>query len=177
MPGAYKYILEIDPTENFKSSKKYEVNGAIVPVLLEKPGTYHVRVAALNQSGKIISRYSAPEKFKYIYRVPLALPALIEPFDKTTVFMQQDTEAFIWLEWKSVKDVKVYQLDVSSSPSFDKIIMNTQTNEPRYLVKNKLPPGKLYWRVRAISEDPQMNSDWTPPREFSILTKKNETFQ
>ncbi len=177
VPGAHKYILEIDPTENFKNSKKYEVNGGIVPVLLEKPGTFHVRVAALNQAGKIISRYSAPEKFRYIYRVPLALPALIEPFDQTTVFMQQDTEAFIWLEWKSVKDVKVYQLDVSSSPSFDKIIMNTQTNEPRYLVKNKLPPGKLYWRVRAISEDPQMNSEWTPPREFSILTKKNETFR
>ncbi len=177
VPGAQKYLLEMAPTENFKNSKKYEVNSPSIPVILEKPGVFHVRVAALNQAGKIISHFSAVEKFNYIYRVPLALPALIEPFDKTTVFMQQDTEAFIWLEWKSVKDVKVYQLDVSNSPSFEKIIMNTQTTEPRFLVKDKLPPGKLYWRVRAISENPDMNSDWTTPREFSILIKNNETFR
>lgn len=177
VPGAQKYLLEMAQNESFKNSKKFEVNNSTVPVILEKPGTYHVKVVALNQVGKIISHYSPPEKFQYIYRVPLALPSLLEPFDQTTVFLQQDTEAFIWLEWKTVKDVKVYQLDISASPSFETILLNTQTKEPRFLIKNKLPPGKLFWRVRAISENPDLSSDWTKTREFSILIKKNEAFQ
>ncbi len=177
VPGAQKYLLELDQDARFSNSKKLEVSTASVPVILEKPGTFHVRVVALNQAGKTISRYSPPEKFQYIYRVPLALPSLMEPFDKTTVFMQQETEVFIWLEWKSVKDVKVYQLDISASPSFDSTLITIQTTEPRFLVKNKLPSGKLYWRVRAISENPDMNSDWTSAREFSLLIKKNEAFR
>ena len=177
VPSAQKYLLEMDESDTFKNSKKYEVNGSSVPVILEKPGTFHVRVVALNKEGQIISRRSPSEKFQYIYRVPLSLPLPLEPFDKTTVFMQQDTEAFVWLEWKSVNDVKVYQLDLSTSPTFDTITLSTQTKEPRFLIKSKLPSGKIYWRVRALSESIELSSDWTKPREFSILFKRNETFR
>ena len=177
VPGAKQYLLELDKTESFENPKQFEVNNTTVPILLDKPGTFHVRVTALDLNGQALSRRSPLEKFNYIYRVPLSIPLLIEPYDKTTVFLQQDTDAFVWLEWKTIQDAKNYQLDISISPSFEKLTLSTQTKEPRYLIKGKLPPGKLYWRVRAISEKEELSSDWTGPREFSILIKGNETFQ
>ena len=177
VPGAKKYLLELDKTDSFENPKLFEVNNSTVPVLLEKPGTFHVRVTALGQDGQALSRRSPVEKFNYFYRVPLSIPLQIEPYDKTTVFMQQDTEAFVWLEWKTIKDVKFYQLDISTSPNFEKLTLSSQTKEPRYLIKGKLPLGKLYWRVRAISEKEELNSDWTGPREFSILFNRNEAFK
>ena len=177
VPGADKYLLEVSMDANFKDAKKFEVKTASMPVLLDKPGTYHARVVAMNEQGKTISSFSKIEKFDYTYRIPLDMPSPLEPFDKTTVFMQQEQAAFLWLEWKSVKGTKQYKLEVSTSPTFDTIALKADTKEPRFLVKEKLPAGKLFWRVKAISESADMSSEWTNANEFSLISNKNETYR
>jgi hypothetical protein len=177
VPNAKKYQVEVADSDDFKNAKKFEVASGSTPVTLPKPGKFNVRVQALNAEGKPISEFSKTQEFNYIYRVPLRTPALVEPFDKTTVFMQTDSEPFIWLEWKAVPNAIAYQLELSNTPDFKTTVLTTQSKTPRFLVKQKIPYGKIYWRVRAISESAEMSSEWAPNREFSILFRKNETFK
>lgn len=177
VPSAKKYLLEIDEDKDFINAKKFEITNESTPVTLDKPGTFNFRVQALNAQGRSISNYSPTEDIVYIYKVPLETPVLQEPYDKTTLFLQSDTEPFLWLEWLPVKDAVAYLVELSQSPKFEKVTFSATTKDPRFLLKEKIPYGKLYWRVRALAEDAEMESDWTVVREFSLLFNKNEAFR
>ncbi len=175
--SAKKYMLEVDQTEDFKSPRKFEVKGDSVPVAVSKPGKFSLRVRALNEKGEAISNYSKVEQLTYVYNAPLLQPSLLEPYDKTTMFMQKNTAPYLWLEWQNVQNASEYLVEISAKPDFSKPLLSAKTIVPRFLVKEKIPSGKLFWRVRALSENPDMHSKWTTNREFSILFNKNETFQ
>jgi hypothetical protein len=177
IPRAKKYLLEMAPDKTFAKSTKFEASSASLPVQVPAPGNYAVRVKALNENGSDLSNFSEAQSFRYVFRVPLLTPVLASPFDGTTLFMQQDSAPFLWLEWNEVKNSVGYELEISDSPRFEKVVFTAQSKVPRFLVKEKIPIGKLYWRVRALAENPDMHSDWTAKRELSILFNKNETYR
>ncbi|MBC7371755.1 MAG: hypothetical protein H7326_09325, partial [Bdellovibrionaceae bacterium] len=118
----------------------------------------------------------------YVYRKILKTPVLVEPYDKTTVFLQKDMEPFIWLEWNPVERAEKYQLEASASPDFSNPIVRLDLTETRFLLKEKMPYGKLFWRVRAIApgeREPASNSgqssDWAN-REFILYHQRNRGF-
>lgn len=177
VPSAKKYKLEMTSTMKGFKARSFEVSGLSVPVSLPKPGKFKVRVQALDENGKAVSGYSGWEDVAYKFNTTLTAPSLIEPYDKTTLFMQKDTAPFVWLEWEQVVNAVGYKIEISQSPNFEKIIFSADTTTPRYLIKQKIPYGTIYWRVKALSENPEMHSDWTTNREFSLLFNKNETYQ
>lgn len=78
-----------------------------------------------------------------------------------TVFLQKEIEPFIWLNWDSTTDKKDFELEIAFDKGFKKIHTRQKLSESKFLIKTKLPLGKVYWRVRQIDADPGRISDST----------------
>lgn len=100
----------------------------------------------------------------------------MEPFNNASIFLQTEQEPFIWLEWKKVNGAVSYTLEISDKEDFSKTLISTNLDKNRFLIKKRVPLGKLYWRVRAEKKDATEISDWAEKREFTIYHQKNETF-
>lgn len=175
VPFATKYILELDKDPSFKKPVKQEINTNKAELNITEPGKYHARVIAQDAT-QPITGYSNTESIEYSYSARLAPPEAEEPRDKVNIFLQQDIEPLIWLVW--VKEVKAigYEVEVATDAKFKKLLLKDKTKDARFLIKNKVPMGSIYWRVKAISQNPNESSDWSPARVFTLLTKTNENF-
>jgi hypothetical protein len=100
----------------------------------------------------------------------------MEPFNNASIFLQTEQEPFIWLEWKKVAGAASYTLEISDKEDFSNTLVSTNLEKNRFLIKKRVPLGKLYWRVRAEKKDATEVSEWTDKREFTIYHQKNETF-
>jgi hypothetical protein len=171
---AKSYMVQVDKDDKFSKPEQFEFKSTSGVLTLPETGKYHVRVRALNDDSKSISDFSSSQIAEYSFTSPLGIPSLSEPFDKATIFLQQDTAPFVWLEWKSVSGAKVYRIEISDKPDFSKVLVAKDLSDNRFLIKNQMPLGKIFWRVRAAGEN--FESEWSPQREFIIYQKKNEIF-
>jgi hypothetical protein len=53
------------------------------------------------------------------------------------------------LKWKPSKDALRYQIQLSRSVTFSRLLVNKRTNKPRYFLRS-LKPCLFFWRVRVI---------------------------
>jgi hypothetical protein len=173
---AKSYLIEVAPGKDFSQAQRFEAPTTATAVKIPAPGKYQVRVKALNEQSKSISDFSAAQEAYYAFANALSAPIPSEPFHQSSIFLQQELSPFIWLEWKSVSGAAKYRLEVSDTPEFKTPLIETVVGENRFLIKNKVPLGKVYWRVRAEPTPDANESDWSIPREFSVFHKKNETF-
>ncbi|MFS4457532.1 hypothetical protein [Bdellovibrio sp. HCB2-146] len=176
IPFAKSYLVQLDSKGDFASPQQAEYKTTSGTLTLPAPGRYKVRVQALDENNKPITDFSNIEEVLYSFRSPLAAPKLMEPFDKASVFLQTAMEPFIWLEWKKVEGATNYIVEVSDKEDFSHILLTKSQPGNRFLIKEKVPLGKLYWRVRAESKESTALSDWAATREFIIYHQKNETF-
>jgi hypothetical protein len=173
--GAASYTVQMDTSPEFTNPVEKLVAGRADTLELATPGKYFVRVKANNELGDEISDYSQPVEAIYNYKIMLKKPVLREPMNKTTLFLQKDTEPYVWLEWEPVKDALTYQLELSKVADFSKVMSREKLSETRFLIKNKIPYGNIYWRVRAVPKDENFASEWTG-WQFSILQQQNQGF-
>lgn len=176
IPLAAGYQLQVSNEPTFAAAQLLKTATPVLSVPASSPGKYFFRVQAVDESGAPLTQYSNVIETSYVFKNPVAPPVLAEPFDKASIFLQQIDEPFIWLEWRKVADVSQYELEVSTDPQFRTKFIATRLAENRFLLKQQIPVGKIYWRVRSLVKDEAKISDWTKPREFSILSKKNEGF-
>lgn len=176
VPTAKNYRLEMATSADFANPIVTEVAATESTYVLETPGKYYFRVKALDQKNQELTGYSNPQETLFSWKSPLGIPSLREPFDKASIFLQKEMEAFIWLEWKKVEGAKAYTLEISTSSDFSKPFIRASISSNRYLIKDRIPLGKLYWRVRANAENNSEDSEWTKGREFTVHSQKNETF-
>ncbi len=171
---ASKYIIEVSESSDFKSSEKIEQESTSLNYNAKKTGDYHFRVIASDSSLQQKSEPSNVQTSNYSYIKRLSRPVLVEPKNKMTVFLQKEIEPFIWLNWDSTTDKKDFELEIAFDKGFKKIHTRQKLSESKFLIKTKLPLGKVYWRVRQIDADPGRISDWTEAREFQLIHNKNE---
>lgn len=176
IPMAAGYLLQMSSDETFSSPQQLKTATPALMVPVSMPGRYYFRVQAVDATGAPITAYSNTVATSYLFKNPIAPPVLAEPFDKASIFLQQIAEPFIWLEWRKVADATAYELEVATDPKFQRKFISTKIAENRFLLKQQIPAGKIYWRVRCLVKDESKISDWTKPREFSVLSKKNEGF-
>lgn len=173
---AKKYLLQIDKNKDFSQASQFEFTSNKGAVTLPDPGSYHIRVQALDDSNKPLTEFSNSEEALYIFNPPLTSPSLLEPFHNASIFLQTEMEPFIWLEWKNVARAEVYSIEISDKPDFSRILISTTVKGTRYLIKDKVPLGKIYWRVQAASKSTSEYSEWTNAHEFTLYHQKNEGF-
>lgn len=176
VPFAKSYLVQFDKSKDFNSPQQLEYTSNSGLLKLSEPGLYHVRVQARTDNNEPLSDFSNVEEVLYRFRSPLAAPLLTEPFNSASIFLQNEMEPFIWLEWKKVKGATSYRIEISDKPDFSKVLITQSLKTNRFLIKENIPLGKIYWRVRAESSDDTEISDWTEKREFTLYHEKNETF-
>lgn len=173
---AKHYLVQMDRNKEFKQPLQFEFASNKGMLTLPDPGSYHIRVQALDEAHKPLTEFSNVEAALYSFKTPLSTPSLIEPFNNASIFLQTEMEPFIWLEWKKVDRATSYKIEISDQPDFSNLLISKSLRGNRYLIKDKVPLGKIYWRVRAISKPTTEISQWTDVREFTLYHQKNESF-
>tara|TARA_B110001454_G_scaffold219202_1_gene251947 strand:+ start:25770 stop:27953 length:2184 start_codon:yes stop_codon:yes gene_type:complete len=171
---ASKYVVEVSDSKDFQAPEKFELNSTSLTYNVKKTGEFHFRVIASDSSMQQKSEPSNIQSSTYSYIKRLPKPVLIEPKNKMTVFLQKEIEPFIWLNWESSSDQKDYELEIAFDKDFKNIHTRQKLNEAKFLIKTKLPLGKVYWRVRQIDAEAARISEWTEPSEFQLIHNKNE---
>ncbi len=169
----YPKNYQIQLSKDSKFSRNTEVNSPTpnAKITIPEPGKYFVRVRGLGEDNQPLTRFSNTEMIEYTFKVPLKTPEILEPFDEVSLFFQKSSEPFIWLEWKPVKQALSYNIELALDPNFQRKILTTSTTKRRYLIKNKLPQGLLYWRIQAVGEG-SFISNWTEPRSMTVFSGK-----
>lgn len=176
VPFSEKYIIEISNNESFESPLKLETSQNSLRHQIDKPGTYFIRVQGYTSEGQPLGNFSNRQPAVYDWSAPLPKPILREPFQSATIFLQKAMEPFVWLEWKPLEEAKEYFIEVSLDPQFKKKIISQKTTSVRFLLKQNIPLGKVYWRVKSFAKKDNTESEWSETREFTIMSQKNESF-
>lgn len=171
LPIAESYKVEISEDDSFKKPITYVSRGPASTVIVPKPGNFKWRVQPLASNGKPLTPYSNRGELQYNLKVPLATPSLLEPASNMTLFFQKTAAQIFWLEWKNVRQAESYQLEVATDKEFAKVVFKTETKKPRFLMKQKLPQGKLFWRVRADGDG--KSSHWSEARRMKVFAGKS----
>lgn len=166
---ADSYVVEVSKDPQFKEKTQFQARtpASIVPV--EKPGDYFWRVQGLDSKGLPITNFSETGQMNYTLRVPLATPSLLEPLNNMTLFFQKRLDPYFWIEWGSVRQANNYKLELSTTESFENVVFSKDVKTTRFLVKDQLPQGALFWRVRAEGEGERL-SHWSQPRKMFIYS-------
>lgn len=171
-----KYRVEVSKDGTFHDAQVLESSRGPASLLVKTPGDYHVRVFAANEDGMPISPSSNIEHFRYDLKNPLETPQLIRPFSETTVFLQKEDNPYLWLDWKPVMDAHIFTVQIATDPGFSHIIWNEKTDNNRFLVEKIIPHGRYYWRVKAIADQGDTDSDWSQANRFYLVYKKKDIF-
>lgn len=176
------YRVQVSKDMDFKAVETYDAKDTKTLLSqISQPGKYFFRVFARGTNGltspssdigTLLVELSAPPPPP----ITLTIPKLMEPFNNASIFLQTEHEPFIWLEWKKVAGAASYTLEISDKEDFSHTLVSTTSEKNRFLIKNRVPLGKLYWRVRAEKKDATEVSEWAEKREFTIYHQKNETF-
>lgn len=178
VPLAKRYTIEYAESADFTNANKILSTSNKSKVKVPKPGTYHFRVLASIEENKPITPPSNSESSIYNFKQKLPSPILSEPRNKMTVFLQQEIEPFIWLNWEKDQVATKYEFQISTDIKFKSLLITKTIEDNKFLIKEKLPLGKIYWRVRSLTEDDGLTSDWSAKREFILLhNKNNESFE
>ena len=176
VPDAKSYLVQLDKSDSFATPQQYEFKSASGRLTIPNPGEYKVRVQALDERNKPLSDFSNVEGLKYTFHSPLLTPLPLEPYNNVSIFLQKTTEPSIWVEWKKVQGAEIYKIEISDKEDFSRVLMTSAVTGNRFLIKDRVPLGKLYWRVRAQTKDESEMSEWTERREFTVYHQKSETF-
>jgi hypothetical protein len=170
------YQVEVSKDLSFVTVDKFEAANTETLWSHFQQGKSYFRVFARASDG-ILSEPSDIGQVEVSQTIDyLATPKLIEPFNQASIFLQNTAHPLIWLEWSGVSGAKYYEIEISRSPDFSTKILTNKVQANRMLIDSKIPNGKLYWRVRATTDDATTLSQWTSQQEFTVYHHKNEIF-
>jgi hypothetical protein len=152
---AFKYYqIQIDDDNDFSSPviDEHTAEGDITdsdftPASdLASNTRYYWRVRAFNDVG-LDQHYSGWSVVRS-FRTRVEAPLLLSPADGAAAGTRQPT--FDWSDASGPGLIKSYTIQVSASPSFGTLLVNSNTVNSTYTMLKNLPTGKtLYWRVRV----------------------------
>jgi hypothetical protein len=92
-----------------------------------------------------------------IFRTWLLPPTLLLPADGSSIALRRPL-----FDWENVPGASGYTIQVSLSPTFSTLLVNTGVTASTYTPVKDLPLGTLYWRVRANGTNgPGAWTQWT----------------
>ncbi len=164
---ADSYKIEVSDDSQFKKPNVFISRDPASVVNIEKPGEYKWRVQPLDADKKPLTDFSDPGDLKYSLDVPLVQPKLLEPAGNLTLYFQKDFSAVFWLEWASVRQATIYDVEISQQQDFKETIYQAEVKTSRLLIRKQFPPGNIFWRVRARGEGKMSN--WSDARRLQIF--------
>jgi serine/threonine protein kinase len=160
--SSYRLVVARDPAfADLTETRK--VTGTEDSVKVPEMGTYYARVVAMNADGIEVSEPSNP--MKVIVKQLLAAPTLVSP-PKSATLMMSNATAPLLLFWNQVDKAQEYQIELAASENFQNPLLTKTSKVNRYTHKSRLPKGRVYWRIRALS--PEGPSLWSETRHFEV---------
>jgi hypothetical protein len=102
----------------------------------------------------------------------LAPPNLSEPLNLQPIILADPKHDPIHFSWKTAAIAKSYDLQISSTTMFSRIVMEKKTSGTAVDVTG-LEPGDYFWRVKAI-DDKNNVSDPSDSYKFTLVTQGKE---
>jgi len=102
----------------------------------------------------------------------LAPPELVEPLNLQPVIVADPKHHAIHFSWKASPTAKQYELQASTTTSFNHIVMEKKTYATS-LDLSGFDPGDYFWRVRAIDEKNE-SSDPSEAYKFTLVAQGKE---
>lgn len=131
-------------------------------------GQYYARVRSLKADQSPMTGYSNVQNFNYDMNMLVETPKLVEPTAGLSVYLKENTVAYIWFEWTPIANAELYTLEVSADPDFQKPVIRRSLKTTRWLSKDLASLGTFHWRVKA-KVGKQFESKWTDSRVFKML--------
>jgi hypothetical protein len=168
VPNADQYEVEISKTTDFKKVGKVRSREPSTVLTAPSTGKFHWRVSALSK-GKTISRSNDFGTVDYAKVFNLNKPDVPNRYKNSSFFFQKTAARFIWISWVPVNvGEPTYKVELSAQPDFNSIIKTYSSPKTTMLIRDQIPEGLYYWRVRAEVEG--QVSDWSETAQFKILT-------
>lgn len=171
-PIAKAYELQISSDPEFTKPIKFKTATPSGSLKIKDPGDYHVRVRPIDSESKPLATFSEPQKVSYVYRIPLAQPAIVEPANNITMFFQTGDAPFYFV-WKKVPQADWYIFEVAGDPEFKNKMTSQKVNDSRYLYKPDVRVGQIYWRIKA--ENSERESNWSQVRSIKLFSGRRAT--
>lgn len=169
VPGSQQYEVEVSRTTSFDKVAKIKTREPASALNLPSAGKYHWRVSALSAQGKVLSQSEDYGTVDYAKVFDLKQPEVPERYKDASFFFQKTAARFIWISWNPVNVAEpVYKIELSTTPNFSNIIKTYENAKTTMLIRDQIPEGIYFWRVRA--EVGSQVSDWSETATFKILT-------
>lgn len=148
------YELEFSEDKLFNQAKAFKTKDISNEIWVSKPALYYWRVRPINEYAVGIGPFSDVRSIEVIqtHRRPASVTKLtgVFPIDRTMLFVGKGL-MHLAFHWIGPAEDSRYELELSTSPGFDNIIVNSKAGQNSTIVTKDLPEGKIYWRVRSGS--------------------------
>ncbi len=166
---ATQFQLWVAKDQNMSQARRLPVNKTTFEMGIRNPGTYFFQVHCPGRDIELCLP-SEIKKWSYDVQPGLSAPAILSPQAKTTIYTSDKSSAMV-VTWSDNPKAKSYELEVSRDESFKRGVTRLAARKPSSLVESSLGKGLHYFRVRALAEKPQFNSDWSKPSSIQIKEK------
>lgn len=173
--GLNNFLLELTEDNSFsKINISEQIKGAEFRLKLTKQVKYKARVKGIDEKGEGLTPYSDPINVHFFVNRPIPPPELLTPKDKVSYILSKMKNPQIWLEWSSDKLAEVYKIEIAKDKNFNKVLHSLNSKEKKILLDHNVIRGKLYWRVKAINEEQNIESPWSVVWGLSVVNIENE---
>ncbi len=163
IPLAKQYAVKVNDEVRMVSSEQTTLD--------VKPNVpTRVFVAAANSKGTPMSEFRE-HTFQFERRLMLKTPHLKMPSDNMTLiaFDANHVDPIVFI-WKEIAGTKYYVLQFASDGAFKNILAEKRASQNRFILKDRLSSGTIYWRVRAHTDSTY--SEWSAPRQYEMQVAK-----
>ena len=154
------YEVEIANNKDLKDSKRFRSLSAKAEVRVPTTGLYYWRVRAINENGVGVSSFSSVRSIEVLQaqRGPATVNGLtaLFPKDRTMLFVG-DGLINMAFHWASPNPKVSTDIEISNSPDFANVLAKIKGRNGVALLKEDLPEGRLYWRVRDLNSRSAVN--------------------
>ena len=171
-PIGENYKLEIAQNKEFESPRFIIVpnNFADLSLLVNTP--FYWRVAVINKSNELISKYSPVYKLELKKKIKINPPQLKYPIHGESFTYNPERKSYmIELQWEKL-GVDHYVLEVSRNYRFKNVmIRKNNLKDPEYSFNPaQFLDQTIYWRVRSVKSN--IASLWSKGRSIKIIQEK-----
>jgi hypothetical protein len=164
-----RYEMEFDKDAQMSKPLRLYTPNPFKKVQAATPGVYYWRVRSIDSANRALTEWSPVHKYDYERRFmnPETTKELkaLNPVNETLMLIG-DGELKIQFKWISPLKNGKYRFQMSSDQEFKTAKYNFMTDKDFFLLREKLPEGWYYWRLRIETE--QFTSAWTPAYQFQI---------
>lgn len=180
------YEVQWSTDKNFKQFERTLTVKDSLKVPFNKSSEVYWRVRASNRDKSPFSPFSPTQTISYERKItnipqkiieaeskqlasmkpPVDAPTIIQPTSNKVYLTTKTQESFVLMKWEYPKDFDLFQIEVSSDRSFEKIITQQDVTDSKWILNKKLSPGEYFWRVRAKTG--AATKEWTEVHSFKI---------